>query len=41
MLAIIANVLNLLGVTAFVQMFVKGVVVIAAIVLNQPRGAAP
>lgn len=37
MLAIISNILNLLGVSAFVQMFIKGVIVILAILLNQPR----
>lgn len=36
-LAIVSNVLNLLGVPAFVQMFIKGVIVIGAILLNQPR----
>lgn len=39
MLAVISNVLNLLGVSAFVQQFIKGVIVIVAILLNQPRGA--
>ncbi|HEV7276825.1 MAG TPA: ABC transporter permease [Devosiaceae bacterium] len=41
MLAIISNVLNLLEVSAFVQMFVKGLIVILAILLNQPRRAGP
>lgn len=41
MLAVISNVLNLLGVSAFVQQFIKGVIVIVAILLNQPRGANP
>ena len=36
-LAIISNILNLMQVSAFVQMFVKGVIVIAAILINQPR----
>ena len=36
-LAIISNVLNLLEVTAFVQMFIKGLIVVIAIVVNQPR----
>ncbi len=40
MLAVISNVLNLMGVSAFVQMFVKGLIVIAAILLNQPRRSA-
>lgn len=40
MLAIISNILNLLGVSAFVQMFIKGVIVILAILLNQPRRQA-
>lgn len=39
MLAVISNVLNLMGIPAFVQMFIKGVIVIAAILLSQPRGA--
>lgn len=38
-LAIISNVLNLLGVSAFVQMFIKGMIVVIAILLNQPRRA--
>ena len=37
LLAILSNVLNLLAVSAFVQMFVKGVIVIAAILVNQAR----
>lgn len=36
-LAIISNVLNLLEVSAFVQMFIKGMIVVIAILLNQPR----
>jgi len=36
---VISNVLNLLSVSAFVQQFIKGVIVIVAILLNQPRGA--
>ncbi|QIG51638.1 ABC transporter permease [Nordella sp. HKS 07] len=36
-LALISNVLNLLAVSAFVQMFIKGMIVVAAILLNQPR----
>ncbi len=39
MLAVISNILNLMGVSAYVQQFIKGVIVIAAILLNQPRGA--
>ncbi len=36
LLAIMSNALNLLEVTAFVQMLIKGLVVIVAILLNQP-----
>jgi ribose/xylose/arabinose/galactoside ABC-type transport system permease subunit len=36
-LAIISNVLNLLEVSAFVQMFIKGMIVVIAILLNQPK----
>lgn len=36
-LSVLSNVLNLLEVTAFVQMLMKGLIVIAAILLNQPR----
>jgi len=36
-LALISNVLNLVAVSAFVQMFIKGMIVVAAILLNQPR----
>jgi ribose/xylose/arabinose/galactoside ABC-type transport system permease subunit len=36
-LTIISNVLNLLEVSAFVQMFIKGLIVVVAILLNQPR----
>ncbi len=39
LLAILSNVLNLLEVSAFVQTFVKGVIVIAAILVNQARRA--
>lgn len=39
MLAVISNILNLVGVSAFVQMFIKGLIVIGAILINQPRGA--
>lgn len=35
-LTIISNVLNLLEVPAFVQLFVKGLIIIAAIIVNQP-----
>jgi ribose/xylose/arabinose/galactoside ABC-type transport system permease subunit len=38
-LAIISNVLNLLEVSAFVQMFIKGMIVVIAILLNQPKRA--
>lgn len=37
LLAIMSNVLNLMEVTAFVQMLIKGLVVILAILLNQPQ----
>jgi ribose/xylose/arabinose/galactoside ABC-type transport system permease subunit len=37
-LTIISNVLNLLEVSAFVQMFIKGLIVVVAIIVNQPRG---
>ncbi|MBN9068895.1 MAG: ABC transporter permease [Rhizobiales bacterium] len=40
MLAVLSNTLNLMNVSAFVQMFVKGLVVIGAILLNQPRRAS-
>lgn len=36
-LAIISNVLNLLEVSAFVQMFVKGLIVVVAVIVNQSR----
>lgn len=36
-LGIISNVLNLLEVSAFVQMFIKGLIVVAAVLVNQPR----
>lgn len=36
-LATMSNVLNLLEVSAFVQMFLKGLIVVAAILVNQPR----
>lgn len=36
-LTIISNVLNLLEVSAFVQMFIKGLIVVIAILVNQPR----
>lgn len=39
-LAVISNVLNLLAVSAFVQLFVKGMIVVIAILLNQPRRLA-
>ena len=37
LLAILSNILNLMAVSAFVQMFIKGVIVIAAILINQTR----
>jgi len=40
-LGLASNLLNLLEVSAFVQMLIKGLIVIAAILLNQPaRGRA-
>ncbi len=38
-LAVLSNVLNLLGVSAFVQTFVKGCVVVAAVIVAQRRRA--
>ncbi len=40
-LTIISNVLNLLEVSAFVQLFVKGLIVIVAIIVNQPPRERP
>lgn len=37
LLAVLSNALNLMGVSAFVQMFIKGLIVIAAIVASQMR----
>tara|TARA_R110002020_G_scaffold50818_1_gene143832 strand:+ start:6791 stop:7720 length:930 start_codon:yes stop_codon:yes gene_type:complete len=37
LLACISNLLNLLEVSAYLQMFIKGLIVILAILLNQPR----
>ena len=39
-LGVIANLLNLFGMPAFIQMVVKGVIVIAAVLINQPRTMA-
>jgi ribose/xylose/arabinose/galactoside ABC-type transport system permease subunit len=39
-LGVTANLLNLLGMSAFIQMVVKGVIVIAAVLINQPRAVA-
>jgi ribose/xylose/arabinose/galactoside ABC-type transport system permease subunit len=36
-LAIITNLLNLLGVSAFVQMLVKGIIIVAAVVISDQR----
>jgi ribose/xylose/arabinose/galactoside ABC-type transport system permease subunit len=36
-LALISNLLNLMEVSAFVQMVIKGAIVVAAIIVNQPR----
>jgi ribose/xylose/arabinose/galactoside ABC-type transport system permease subunit len=36
-LGVTANLLNLLGMSAFIQMVVKGLIVIAAVLINQPR----
>ncbi len=37
LLSVASNILNLLDVSAFVQTFIKGLIVIAAILANQPR----
>jgi ribose/xylose/arabinose/galactoside ABC-type transport system permease subunit len=39
-LGVTANLLNLLGMSAFIQMVVKGLIVIAAVLINQPRAPA-
>ena len=39
-LGVTANLLNLLGMSAFIQMVVKGAIVIAAVLINQPRALA-
>jgi len=39
-LGVTANLLNLLGMSAFIQMVVKGAIVIAAVLINQPRAMA-
>lgn len=39
-LGLISNLLNLLEISAFVQMTIKGAIVVAAILVNQPRRAA-
>jgi ribose/xylose/arabinose/galactoside ABC-type transport system permease subunit len=39
-LGVTANLLNLLGMSAFIQMVVKGLIVIAAVLINQPRALA-
>ena len=36
-LALISNLLNLMEISAFVQMVIKGAIVVGAIILNQPR----
>lgn len=38
-LAVVANLLNLIQISAYAQMFIKGLIVIIAILLNQPRRA--
>lgn len=40
-LTIISNVLNLMEVSAFVQLFIKGVIVVVAILVNQPKPEGP
>lgn len=40
-LAMLSNVLNLMGVSSFVQTFVKGCVVVAAVIVAQARRGAP
>lgn len=37
-IGLISNLLNLMEVSAFVQMVIKGAIVVAAIIVNQPRG---
>lgn len=37
-LTLVSNLLNLFGISAFVQILAKGLIVIAAILINQPRG---
>jgi ribose/xylose/arabinose/galactoside ABC-type transport system permease subunit len=39
-LGLVSNLLNLLEISAFVQMTIKGAIVVAAILVNQPRRAA-
>lgn len=39
-LTLVSNLLNLFGVSAFVQMFAKGAIVVVAILANQPRETA-
>ena len=39
-LTLVSNLLNLFGISAFVQMFAKGAIVVAAILVNQPRETA-
>ncbi len=40
-LGLVSNMLNLLQISAFVQILVKGLIVIAAILVNQPGGERP
>lgn len=39
-LALISNLLNLMEISAFVQMVIKGAIIVAAIIVNQPRARA-
>jgi ribose/xylose/arabinose/galactoside ABC-type transport system permease subunit len=40
-LAILGNLLNLLGIAAFTQMAIKGAIIVLAVLIQQPRIAAP
>jgi ribose/xylose/arabinose/galactoside ABC-type transport system permease subunit len=40
-LGLVSNLLNLMEVAAFVQMVIKGAIVVAAIIVNQPRSGLP
>jgi ribose/xylose/arabinose/galactoside ABC-type transport system permease subunit len=40
-LAMLGNLLNLLGIAAFTQMAIKGAIIVLAILIQKPRIAAP